>query len=189
VMGGRPSTYFHPVHALSPKVSLSYNSLQVNFLSTYLLAALLAPLLKRTARLPNPNPPVSLKPHLVFATTDCRYLSYRIFIYMTSFLVHPYAKFPQRDASTILAALNDKDNYDVADQYTISKLLVLILAHQLASSSFWSSDDHSKDDVVICSVNPGFCRSNLQKNMPAVARWYVSSIYIFQIMTCLTHMY
>ncbi|PVF96434.1 NAD(P)-binding protein [Serendipita vermifera] len=134
--------------------------LQVNVLSTFMLAALLAPLLQKTAKLPHPKSSVALKPHLVFASSD-------------SFV---FSQFPQRNSPTILAALNDKTQF-TSDQYSVTKLLGIMLTRRLASSSIWSSDGHSKDDVVICCVNPAFCRSNILKNAPAAARWVVEAIF------------
>jgi retinol dehydrogenase-12 len=39
-------------------------------ISTYMLAALIAPLLQKTSKLPDPNPVTPLKPHLVIVASD-----------------------------------------------------------------------------------------------------------------------
>jgi retinol dehydrogenase 12 len=39
-------------------------------MSTYMLAALMAPLIQKTAKLPDPNPTSPLKPHLVIVASD-----------------------------------------------------------------------------------------------------------------------
>ncbi|PVF95996.1 NAD(P)-binding protein [Serendipita vermifera] len=134
---------------------------QVNVISTYMLAALIAPLLRKTAKLPDPNPAKPLKPHLVIASSD----------------VHPFTRFPQRTAPNILAALNEQTTYDIPDRYALTKFLTVVLTRSLAASSFWSADGHSKDDVVICCANPGFCRSNLLRNVPNFTKWIVWSIF------------
>ncbi|PVF95997.1 NAD(P)-binding protein [Serendipita vermifera] len=137
------------------------NSLQVNVISTYMLAALMAPLIQKTAKLPDPNPTSPLKPHLVIVASD----------------VHPFTQFPQRNAPDILTALNDQSTFDASDRYTLTKFLTVVLTRRLAQSSFWSSEGHSKDDIVICCVNPGFCKTELLRSVPGMARRIVYALF------------
>jgi retinol dehydrogenase-12 len=143
-----------------------------------MLAALMAPILRKTAKLPDPNPGEPLKPHLVIATSDgiCHaFLNaiYHAHIFFCRFVspVHPFTRFPQRTAPSILAALNEQATYDAPDRYALTKFLTVVLTRSIAASSFWSADGHSKDDVVVCCANPGFCRSELLRNVSNVQRW------------------
>jgi hypothetical protein len=49
---------------------LTRRSLQVNVLSTFLLAALLSPLIAKTTKLPAPIQGSTFKPHLVIVVSD-----------------------------------------------------------------------------------------------------------------------
>lgn len=120
--------------------------LQVNVLSTFLLAALLAPLLAKTAKLP-PLPGSPLKPHLVVVTSDTHY----------------FAPLHAHKQSNILAAMNDKTQYVQSERHADTKALGIFLTQELAKNP-------SLKDVVICSVNPGFCRSGLLMELPQVFR-------------------
>ncbi|PVF96003.1 NAD(P)-binding protein [Serendipita vermifera] len=135
--------------------------LQVNVISTYMLAALMAPLLQKTSKLPDSNPATPLKPHLVIVASD----------------VHPFARFPERNTSNILAALNDQANFSMVDRYNLTKLLNVILTRRLASSTFWSSGDYSKDDIVVCCVNPGLCRTDLLRRISNIGRVIVYTLF------------
>ncbi|PVF95998.1 NAD(P)-binding protein [Serendipita vermifera] len=136
-------------------------SVQVNVISTYMLAALMAPLIQKTAKVQDPNPTSPLKPHLMIVASD----------------VHPFVDFPQRNAPDILTALNDESSFDSHDRYHLTKFLTVVLTRRLASSSFWTSEGHSKDDIVVCSVNPGLCRTELLRNMSGMARTILYALF------------
>ncbi|KIM23304.1 hypothetical protein M408DRAFT_27996 [Serendipita vermifera MAFF 305830] len=125
--------------------------LQTNVLSTFLLAALLAPLVAKTCHLPAPAQSPTLKPHLVIVASDA----------------HFFAAFRVRNEKNILAALNDKAHYNQNERYPDSKAVGLLLSQQLAKSP-------ALKDVVVCSVNPGSCRSELMRAWP---QWVRSIIY------------
>jgi len=75
--------------------------------------------------------------------------------------VHVAAEFPERSAPHILNALNNKDTHLPADRYHVTKLLDILLTRELANSS-----ELQDGSVIVCSVNPGFCRSELMRNAP-----------------------
>jgi hypothetical protein len=54
-------------------ILIIHPSLQVNVLSTFLLAGLLAPLIAKTGKLPVPLHGSTLKPHLVIVASDSEF--------------------------------------------------------------------------------------------------------------------
>lgn len=82
--------------------SLRTLSLQINVISTGLLALRALPVLGKTADLPGDK---SLKPHLVIVASE----------------VHEWAKLVQQDQPNIIEALNTKEKATVQDTYNISK--------------------------------------------------------------------
>lgn len=116
-------------------------ALQINVLSTGLLALLALPKLSATADLPGN----SFKPHLVIVASE----------------VHEWAKFPQQDAPTILAALNDKQQAVPSDLYNMSKLLDVLITREIAQLP-------SAQKIVVNSLNPGLCVSDLRRDFPSL---------------------
>src|SRR5271163_1835058 len=88
----------------------SYNSVQVNALSTFLLAFLLLPLLRKTTKLS------SVAPRLVILSSG----------------VHYWTDIPTyRDEESIFDALNDKEKFIPRERYPASKLLDTLLTREL----------------------------------------------------------
>ncbi|KAK8064130.1 short-chain dehydrogenase [Apiospora saccharicola] len=119
-------------------------SITVNVVSTFLLAALIMPKLKATAAaFPGTRPTLSL----------------------TSSGVHGFTKFPHKTApeGQIFATLNDKAFAEKhwLDQYQVSKLLevygVRAIAQQHPAATY---------PVTINCVDPGLCKTDLQKETP-----------------------
>lgn len=116
-------------------------TLQVNVIATGLLALLALPKLSATADLPGNT----TKPHLVIVASD----------------VHEWAKFKQQDAPTLLAALNDESQADMGDRYNLSKLLDIFITREIAQLP-------SAKKVVVNSLTPGLCVSELRGDLPYV---------------------
>lgn len=76
-------------------------SLQINVITTGLLALRSLPVLARTAD----KHPSDIKPHCVVVASE----------------VHEWAKFPQQDETNIIEALNTKDKALPNDTYNITK--------------------------------------------------------------------
>ncbi|KIM23305.1 hypothetical protein M408DRAFT_321149 [Serendipita vermifera MAFF 305830] len=129
------------------------SDLQTNVLSTFLLAALLTPIIAKTSKLPVPVSGSMLKPHIVIVGSDSHYI----------------APFRVRNEPNILAALNDRTHYFQNDRYADTKAIDVLITQQLAKSP-------ALKDVVVCSVNPGFCRSELMREWPTVVRAIVYAI-------------
>jgi NAD(P)-dependent dehydrogenase (short-subunit alcohol dehydrogenase family) len=120
----------------------------VNFVSTFLLAALVMPKLKDTAARYKTRP------------TFC----------ITGSGAHCMTKFPQKTApkGKLLTTVNDKDfvEANLDDQYPVSKLLeVLALRH------FAKLYPVDKYPVTVNIANPGLCHSELARDSPSFFFW------------------
>ncbi|TRX96931.1 hypothetical protein FHL15_002237 [Xylaria flabelliformis] len=106
--------------------------LQVNYLSTMLLALLLLPTLK--AKGP-PRAPGQEPAHLTIVSAALTLA----------------AKFPNRDANPLLPSFNDPKTFDAQEHYHSNKLL----AHMF----LWNLVDYvSADDVVVNLADPAWCK-------------------------------
>ena len=116
---------------------------QVNVISTFLLAILLIPLLRKTAFLYSPD---EKPPRLAIVSSDSQHWSY----------------FKARDSPNIFEALNDPANWDGPARYSTSKLMEVFLARELAERV-----NSTTPQIGICTVNPGMCRSDLANELTA----------------------
>ncbi|KAG8826322.1 hypothetical protein FRC19_009282 [Serendipita sp. 401] len=133
--------------------------LQTNVLSTFLLATLVAPLLINTAKLPPPKPGILLKPHLVIVSSD----------------VHFIASLKDQHQPAILSSLNTQPaKFDPGDRYRDTKLMDVLLTRQLAEHPKLKQE---ASGIVICGVNPGFCRSELMRELPYPVRMTLYAIF------------
>ncbi|KAK8035340.1 hypothetical protein PG993_010335 [Apiospora rasikravindrae] len=127
----------------------------VNVLSTFLMALLLLPVLRRTATRFN------TVPHLTVVSSDA----------------HAVTNFRCRDAPAVLEAL--RGDRDMLSRYGETKLLQLLVVRELAKAL--DGDDepttHQKQPrVILNTLNPGLCRSELFRHAPWPATWvlYIS---------------
>ncbi|KAI0019597.1 short-chain dehydrogenase [Xylariomycetidae sp. FL0641] len=118
----------------------------VNVISTFLMALLLLPALRRTATAHN------VRPSLVVVSSGA----------------HFYAAFRARHAPSILEALRGGDD-DMDDRYNVTKLLDLLLVRELAAET----DANGKPPVTITAVNPGLCRSQLFREAKFPLSWFM----------------
>lgn len=117
-------------------------TVQINYLSTVLLAILLLPILK--AKRPDSSHPAHLS-------------------IISAALTHA-ARFPHRDANPILPAFDDPKTYNAREQYMSSKVLVQML--------FWKLIDYvSPDDVIFNLADPAWCKgTDLHRDATGGAR-------------------
>ncbi|KAJ6015155.1 Short-chain dehydrogenase/reductase family protein [Penicillium herquei] len=110
-------------------------TITVNVISTLLLGLLLLPKLKETKI----KVPFSI-PHLTFVVSE----------------VHGWVEFKEWKEDNVLKLLSDKDRADMGARYPLSKLLEVLVVHELASRVRGS-------EVVINMINPGLCHSSLAR--------------------------
>lgn len=113
------------------------STVTVNVISTFLLAFLLVPKLKDTAKKYN------VSPRLTIVTSE----------------VHKRTTFPERENADVFKAISDRSKADMATRYPLSKLLEVLVVRQIAPK-FKSSG------VTLNMLNPGFCRSSLARSAP-----------------------
>ena len=113
-------------------------TIQINYTSTALLCILLLPVLKRKA-VGGPGRISIIGSGLAFG-----------------------AKFRTKAASPLLRSFDDAKNFDVLDQYNVSKLLEMMFLYKLV-------DFVSADDVVVNLVDPGFVKgTSLSRDLSVV---------------------
>jgi hypothetical protein len=106
----------------------SNSRLEVNALSTFLLAFLLLPLLRKTTSLS------SVHPRLVILSSG----------------VHAWTKLEEyRDADNIFQAMSDKEQFKGAGRYPLSKLLDTLLTCELGERL--KSSKHPEDQKISLS--------------------------------------
>ena len=118
--------------------------LQVNVVSTGLLAVLLLPLMAQTAKLD------SFKPHLTILSSGASF--------MTSFSIRD--KRPR-----LMQALNDKALFDTS-RYNLTKLLDIWIARAVSQLPM-------ARDVIVNAVDPGLNATSLFRNLPSLVQWSV----------------
>jgi len=112
-------------------------TIQVNYLSTALLAILLLPILKVKAKAKastNDAPNDTLEAHLVWVQTE----------------VASWAKFKEKDSAPLLAALDKPESFNVMDRYGSSKLLGQLFVTELAKRV-------PSSVAIITMPTPGWC--------------------------------
>ena len=126
------------------------STVTVNVTSTFLLAALLAPKLKQTARQHN------TLPHLVIVSSEVHFFT----------TMKPERKAAaQKHNGSIFAALADPAESQMSDRYNVSKLLEVLAVRQIVADNKMDSPDYP---FVMNYMNPGFCHSSLMREIGAV---------------------
>jgi retinol dehydrogenase 12 len=115
----------------------------VNVVSTFLLALLLLPKLKETARL------FAVKPRLVIVTSEGHKMA-----------KFPVAKNTKKSGEEIFGVLSDEKKTDMSEQYMVSKLLEVLVVRKWAKD-FMGSEDYP---VILNAPAPGLCRSELTRD-------------------------
>ncbi|KAL0480363.1 hypothetical protein AKO1_007078 [Acrasis kona] len=119
------------------------STLQTNVLSTFLMAILLLPLIRKTTQ-KNEHP--------------------RIVIVASG--VHYWTPFVERQAPNIFERLNDESKFDAKDRYNVSKLLDVLLTKALSNHMRTKQDEK----ISVMSVCPGLCHSELARD---VGGWHI----------------
>ncbi|KAF2432068.1 short-chain dehydrogenase/reductase-like protein [Tothia fuscella] len=116
------------------------SSITVNVVSTFLLALLMMPKLKEMSKKFNKQP------HLVIVSSE----------------VHGLTDLPERKdpSGDIFATLNDKSKAAMSARYPTSKLLEVLIVRAMVEQQMQPGYP-----VLINYVNPGFCRSELMREV------------------------
>jgi NAD(P)-dependent dehydrogenase (short-subunit alcohol dehydrogenase family) len=128
-------------------------TITTNVVSTVLLGLLLLPKLKETAQRYN------TRPHLTVVSSE----------------VHFRTSFPERktpSGQSIFEALSDKENARMHDRYNVSKLLEVFAVREIVATK--ASEGYP---VIINLVNPGFCVSQLMRNLSPLLRFIIRFIF------------
>lgn len=110
------------------------STITVNVISTFLLALLLLPKLKSTAR------EFKTAPRLTIVSSE----------------VHGMTKFHEWKEPKIFETLDDESKADMSDRYPLSKLLEVLPIRQIAPKLAGSG-------VILNYLNPGLCKSELSR--------------------------
>lgn len=117
-------------------------TLTVNVVSTFLLALLLLPTLKRSAE------KYAITPRLVIVSSE----------------VHFFTSFPERNQPSIFDYLNDKQTANMEDRYNVSKLLEVLTVRELCQKHI-----SQPYPVIVNCLNPGLCHSELARDVDSFA--------------------
>ncbi|KAB5575723.1 short-chain dehydrogenase/reductase-like protein [Coniochaeta sp. 2T2.1] len=79
---------------------------------------------------------------------------------------HHFARFPERHHPSIFAAFKDPSTMS-DDRYNTTKLLVVLLARELAARLPLSPQNNNP---IVSVVTPGFCKSRISRNLPLAGR-------------------
>ncbi|GAB7353681.1 hypothetical protein MBLNU459_g4087t1 [Dothideomycetes sp. NU459] len=113
------------------------STVTTNVISTFLLALLLMPALKRTAQQYN------IQPNLVIVSSE----------------VHALTTFEERKAASIFDTMNSPTEARMSERYQVSKLLEVLTVRELAAQHPQSYP------VIINTLNPGLCHSELARDL------------------------
>ncbi|KIX03556.1 uncharacterized protein Z518_07109 [Rhinocladiella mackenziei CBS 650.93] len=112
-------------------------SITVNVISTFLLAFLLLPKLKATAK------EYKIEPRITIVSSGA----------------HGHTTFLERTAPNVFELIRDPSKANMRDRYPLSKLLQLLTIHTIPPRLAGSG-------VILNYVNPGLCHSKLSRDAP-----------------------
>lgn len=112
-------------------------TITINVISTMLLAVLILPKLRETAK----HYPESTPRHTVVVSET-----------------HAWTPFPEWKSSNTFQALKDMENADMENRYSTSKLMEILLLREMVVRM-------SGSGVIINIVNPGLCHSKLAREI------------------------
>jgi NAD(P)-dependent dehydrogenase (short-subunit alcohol dehydrogenase family) len=129
-------------------------SLQVNVLSTALLALLLLPKLRETAAA---TPSDGFVPHMSFVNS----------------IAHLEVK-PEwiADGESLIQRLENESKFDQVSQYYLVKLAVMFVVRGLVERV-------GNERIVINASCPGMCKTNMGRNHPVAQRIFMAIFYVF----------
>lgn len=130
-------------------------AIQVNVLSTALMAILLLPLLRRTASATNEAP------HLTF---------------VNSMGHEEVLKEWYSDTGSLLERANDRSRFDTRQSYAMVKLLGMAVMKQVAKATL---KPDGRSEIIVNACCPFWCRTNLGRNFPLPLRFIMGGVQRF----------
>lgn len=123
-------------------------TLTVNVISTFLLAFLLLPKLKETAKAHK------VEPRIVIVTSE----------------MHGFVGWTPYDKEDIFAVISDQKTANMTERYPVSKLMEVLVVREIAPRL-------ADSGVILNMLNPGFCHSELVRDS-AVAKFFAGLMKI-----------
>ncbi|KEF56957.1 uncharacterized protein A1O9_07147 [Exophiala aquamarina CBS 119918] len=119
----------------------------VNVISTTLLAALLLPVLQRSAERFKINPMLTI----------------------TGSKIYAWSKFPEREASNMIEALNS--SRDMSERYQVTKLLQLFAVLEIAERV-----SQRYPAIIVNTVSPGFVQTDLMRDAKGFEKFTLMAV-------------
>ncbi|KAH7389120.1 hypothetical protein BKA64DRAFT_130318 [Cadophora sp. MPI-SDFR-AT-0126] len=123
-------------------------TITVNVIGTFLLILSLLPLLRKSKQTTGMTPRVTV----------------------TSSILHEDAKFAERKEPSIFEALKKNKSSYMADRYNTSKLLEVLLVRSISAAI--KQGPNASTPVIINTVNPGLCHSELGKDVEGMTKYF-----------------
>ncbi len=132
------------------------STITTNVISTFLMALLLLPKLRKSASQYNTTP------HLVIVASDAHVLVRQALVHNCPGVATDISKatFEERSQADIMAVYRTKQMSE--DRYNVSKLLDVLLTRELATQMVGSG----KNLVILNTLSPGMCKSALFRHAP-----------------------
>ncbi|KAK5996283.1 Short-chain dehydrogenase/reductase OXR1 [Cladobotryum mycophilum] len=124
-------------------------AIQVNVLSTALMAVLLLPLLRSTAA-------AGRQVHLTFVNSNGHDLAQKEWLSATG---------------SLLKTANEKEKWDATKSYSMVKLLGMAAMEAVARAT---SADSVDPKIIVNAVCPGLCKTDLGRNFPLAAKIFMA---------------
>ncbi|KAL8878344.1 MAG: hypothetical protein Q9198_003824, partial [Flavoplaca austrocitrina] len=118
------------------------STITTNVIGTFLLALLLLPKLRESAR------EYGTRPRLTVVASE----------------VHFFTQFPEKDSEDIFGALSGRDTARMDERYETSKLLQIFYLRALAAhTSHPTTNNNHNNTIMLNIVNPGLCHSEFNR--------------------------
>jgi retinol dehydrogenase-12 len=131
------------------------STITVNVIATFLMIMLLVPKMKESRE------KFGTKARIVVVTSDAHHMSVvSLRTFYCLFWCKHRAKYQERSAPNVFHAFADPDAKGQDDRYPTSKLLEILVVHELAAQL---ASHTSSSPIIVNSVNPGYCKSELQR--------------------------
>ncbi|KAL9610006.1 MAG: hypothetical protein Q9204_009112 [Flavoplaca sp. TL-2023a] len=117
------------------------STITTNVIGTFLLAWLLLPKLRESAR------EYGTRPRLTVVASE----------------VHFFTQFPEKDSEDVFEALSRRDTARMGERYETSKLLQIFYLRALAAHTCTPTNDNHNNAIILNLVNPGLCHSDVNR--------------------------